>query len=69
MLSALPNNKQVTTTVTRGGWKIDTFEYVPNTWWCEYEDDESLTTFNTSADNPVDACVEMIIKLKENNLI
>lgn len=69
LLDLLPNNEHIETNVSRGGWKIDTFEYVPNTWWCEYEDDESLTTFNTSADNPIDACVKMIIKLKEEKLL
>lgn len=69
LLDLLPNNEHIETTISRGGWKIDTVEYMPDTWWCGYEDDESLTTFNTSADNPVDACVEMIIKLHEQNIL
>ena len=28
----LPNNKKETTTLSRGGWKIDTFEYLDK-WW------------------------------------
>lgn len=69
MLSILPNSEHISTTITRGGWKIEPIEYMPNTWWCEYEDSESPTYFNTSADNPVDACYKMIIKLKELNLL
>ena len=69
LFDLLPNNEHIETKVSRGGWKIDTFEYVPNTWWCEYEDTKNQTEFNISADNPVDACVKMIIKLKDLNLL
>lgn len=69
LLSLLPNNEHIETTISRGSWKIDTIEYLPNTWWCEYEDNESLTEFNTSADNPVDACYEMVTKLHELKLL
>lgn len=66
---SLPNNKHISTTVSRGGWSIEPVDYMPNTWWCEYEDSENYTEFSTSADNPVDACYEMIIKLKEQKLL
>ncbi len=69
LLEVLPNNKHIETTISRGGWKIEPIEYLSNTWWCEYEDSESLTEFNTSADNPVDACVEMIVKLNELKIL
>lgn len=69
LLSLLPNNEHIETTISRGGWEIDPIEYLPNTWWCEYEDNESLTEFNTSADNPVDACYEMILKLHELKML
>ncbi len=69
LLSVLPNNKHITTSVSRGGWQIEPVNYLPNIWWCEYEDDKSLTEFNTSADNPVDACVDMIIKLNELKML
>ena len=69
LFDLLPNNEHIDTTISRGGWKIDIVEYVPNTWWCEYEDDKNQTEFNTSEDNPVDACVNMILKLKEKNLL
>ncbi len=68
LLEVLPNNEHVETTLSKGGWKIEPPEYI-NTWWCEYEDNESLTEFNVSAENPIDACYEMILKLKENNLL
>ena len=64
----LPNNKKETTTLSRGGWKIETFEYLDN-WWCEYEDESHTKGFAVSADNPVDACVEMIKKLHELKLL
>lgn len=34
-------------------------------WYCYYEDEMDTQTY----DNPVDACVEMILKLKEQNLL
>ena len=69
LFDLLPNNEHIGTSISRGSWKIDPVEYVPNTWWCEYEDTENQTEFNVSADNPVDACYEMIIKLHEQNLL
>lgn len=69
LLDVLPNNEHITTTVSRGSWQIEPINYLPNTWWCEYEDSENLTEFNISADNPVDACVAMIEKLNELKLL
>jgi len=70
LLSILPNNEHIDTTISRGSWKIDTIEYMPNTWWCEYEDTKNPAEyFNTSADNPVDACADMIIKLHERKML
>ena len=69
LLDVLPNNKHISTSVSRGGWQIEPINYLPNIWWCEYEDSENLTEFNVSADNSVDAAFEMILKLKEQNLI
>jgi hypothetical protein len=70
LFCVLPNSEHITTTLSRGGWKIDnTVECLPNTWWCEYEDEENYKEFNISADNPIDAGYEMIIKLHELNLL
>lgn len=69
LLNVLPNNEYIITTVSRGSWQIEPINYLPNTWWCEYEDNESLTELNVSADNPVDACVEMIEKLHELKML
>ena len=66
---SLPNNKHISTTVSRGGWSIEAKDYMPNTWWCEYEDNEDYTELSTSADNQIDACYEMIIKLYEQKLL
>ena len=68
LLDVLPNNKHISTTLSRGGWRIQPIEYIDN-WWCEYEDDNYTKDFTVSADNPVDACVAMIIKLHELNLL
>ena len=68
LYSILPNNKKETTTLSRGGWKIEPVEYLDN-WWCEYEDENHTKDFTVSADNPVDACVEMINKLHEQKLL
>ncbi len=65
LLNVLPDNEHVSTTTSRGSWKIDPVKYLPNIWWCEYEDTKNQTEFNISADNQVDACYEMIIKLNE----
>ena len=68
LYSILPNNKKETTTLSRGGWKIEPVEYLDN-WWCEYEDDSHTKDFTVSADNPIDACYEMIIKLHKQKLL
>ena len=72
LLGVLPNNKHITTTLSRGGWKIDPVEYIDK-WFCEYEDevdeDSPCKNFSVSADNPVDACYELILKLHELNLL
>ena len=68
LYSILPNNKKETTTLSRGGWKIEPVEYLDN-WWCEYEYDSHTKDFTVSADNPIDACVELIIKLHEQKLL
>ena len=72
LLSFLPNNKHITTTLSRGGWKIEPIEYIDK-WFCEYEDevdeDSPCKGFTVSADNPVDACYEVIIKLYELKML
>ena len=69
LLSVLPNNKHITTALSRGGWKIEPVEYIDK-WFCEYEDEDShCKAFTVSADNPVDACVAMVERLHELNLM
>lgn len=72
LLSVLPNNKHITTTLSRGGWKIEPVEYIDK-WFCEYEDevdeDSPCKAFTVSADNPVDVCVAMIEKLHELKML
>lgn len=69
LLGVLPNNKHITTTLSRGGWKIEPVEYIDK-WFCEYEDEDSPSkNFSVSADNPVNACYEVIIKLYELKML
>lgn len=67
LYSILPNNKEKSTDLTRGGWDMDPLEY-NDKWWCEYED-ESEERVSVTADNPIDACYEMIVKLYKMNLL
>ena len=72
LLGVLPNNKHISTNLSRGGWKIEPVEYIDK-WFCEYEDevdeDSPCSGFTVSADNPVDACVAMIEKLNELKML
>ena len=65
LLSVLPNNENINTNLSKGGYRISTLEYT-NSWFVDYEDEiNGLNNCVTSADNPVDAAVEMIIKLNK----
>ena len=69
LYNILPNTEYNSTTLSRGGWKIEPPEYV-DTWFCEYEDGDDCTRdITVEADNPVNACYEMIIKLHKLNLL
>lgn len=72
LCNILPNTEHISTTLSRGGWKIEPVEYIDK-WFCEYEDevDEDIPCkgFTVSADNPVDACVAMVEKLHKLNLL
>lgn len=69
LLDVLPNNENISTNLSKGGYRISTLEYT-NSWFIDYEDEtDGLNNCVTSADNPIDACVEMIIKLNEQKLL
>lgn len=68
LFEILPNNEVTSTTVTRGGWNIEPPKYL-DIWFAEYETENHDNDFSLSAGNPVDAAFEMIVKLKEQNLI
>jgi len=69
LLGVLPNSENISTTLSKGGYRISTLEYT-NNWFVDYEDETNgLNNCVTSADNPVDACYEMILKLHELNLL
>lgn len=69
LLAVLPNNENISTNLSKGGYRISTLEYT-NSWFVDYEDEtDGLNNCVTSADNPVDACYEMIIKLHKEGLL
>lgn len=69
LYNILPNTEYNSTTLSRGGWKIEPPKYV-DTWFCEYEDGDDCTRdITVEADNPVDACYEMILKLHELKML
>ena len=69
LLGVLPNNENISTNLSKGGYRISTLEYT-NSWFVDYEDETNgLNNCVTSADNPVDACYEMILKLNELKLL
>ena len=69
LLDVLPNNENISTNLSKGGYRISTLEYT-NSWFVDYEDETNgLNNCVTSADNPVDACYEMIIKLHELKML
>ena len=69
LLEVLPNNENISTNLSKGGYRISTLEYT-NSWFVDYEDETNgLNNCVTSADNPVDACVAMIEKLHELKML
>ena len=69
LLDVLPNNENIITNLSKGGYRISTLEYT-NSWFVDYEDEtDSLNNCVISADNPVDACYEMILKLHELKML
>ena len=69
LLDVLPNNENISTSLSKGGYRISTLECT-DSWFVDYEDETNgLNNCVTSADNQVDACVDMIIKLHEENLL
>lgn len=66
LYSILPNNEEKSTNLSKGCWNFDPLEY-SDKWWCKYKDGEGGVS--VSADNPVDACYEMIVKLYKMNLL
>ena len=61
LLNVFPNSEQTSVDICHGGWKVE--EYISD-WFCSYDDYEKNYFETTNSDNPIDACYEMIIKLK-----
>ena len=69
LLKVIPNNEDISINLSKGGYRIPTIEYT-NNWFVDYEDETNgLNNCATSADNPIDACVEMVIKLHELKML
>lgn len=69
LLDIMPNSENISTNLSKGGYRISTLEYT-NSWFVDYEDETNgLNNCITSADNPIDACYEMIIKLHEKSML
>ena len=70
LLNVLPNDENISTNLSKGGYRLSTLEYDADSWFVDYEDEtNSLNNCITSADNPIDACYEMIVKLYKLNLL
>ena len=69
LLDVLPNNENISTNLSKGGYRISTLEYT-NSWFVDYEDETNgSNNCVTSADNPIDACVAMIEHLYELKML
>lgn len=68
LVDILPNDEVTITTVTKGGWDSEAAKYL-NLWFAHYETEKHDDDFTLSADNPIDAAFEMVVKLKENNYL
>ena len=66
LLGVLPQGEYKDIDLCCGGYKGD--KYIPE-WFCSYEQQEPIIIETCHADNPVDACVDMIVKLYELNLL
>ena len=60
LLDVLPNNQ---------GRYTKSLYWFDDAWFCEYVDEDGAGILGTSADNPIDACYEMIIKLHELKML
>ena len=60
LLNILPNNQ---------GRYTKSLYWFDDAWLCEYVDEDGVGILGTSADNALDACYEMILKLHEKKLL
>lgn len=69
LLDILPNNENISINLSKGGFRISTLKHTDD-WFVDYEDEsDGLNNCVTSANNPIDACYELILKLHELNLL
>lgn len=66
LLGVLPKGEYKDTDLCFGGYEGD--KYIPE-WFCSYEQQEPFIIEICNADNPVDACYEIILKLHKLNLL
>lgn len=68
LFDVLPNNESRNTDLSKGRYDTQNKKYIDD-WNVSYNEENGKNYFVTHADNPVDACVEMILKLHEFKLI
>lgn len=66
LMDVLPKGDYKDTNLCYGGLTI--IDYVDE-WFCSYQQPEPMVMLYTHADNPLDACYEMVLKLHEQNLL
>lgn len=66
LLSVLPKGEYKDIDLCYGGYQGD--KYIPE-WFCSYEQQEPFVIEVCHADNPVDACYDMVMRLNELNLL
>ena len=66
LLDIFPKGEYKDIDLCYGGYEGD--KYVSE-WFCSYEEQNPFIIEVCHADNPIDACYEMIVKLKEKGLI
>ncbi len=64
LLGVLPNNESKNTDLSKGRYDTQNKKYIDD-WSVSYNEENGKNYFVTHADNPVDACVEMILNLHE----
>ena len=60
LLDIIPNNQ---------GRYTKSLYWFDDAWHCEYVDEDGVGILGTSADNAIDACYELVLKLRERKVL